>query len=217
MAYTKYHDPWADADGATGGGDETTPLVAAALDHIEQGVFDAAATADAAIPKTISGVATDKVPVYNGSAWVAQQITNAQISSSAAIAVSKLSGAWSSYTPTWTGTGSNPAIGNGTLAGGYFQVGKMVLFRVVMSPGSTTTFGSGAWLFSLPVPAAASEVGGIFGIGSDASAGTFSVIGGYSITNAVPLSTAGANVSPTVPFTWASGDALRFRGFYEAA
>lgn len=46
MSYTKYHDPWADADSATGGGDESTPLIAAALDHIETGIFDAAADID---------------------------------------------------------------------------------------------------------------------------------------------------------------------------
>lgn len=36
--YTKYNDPWADADSATGGGDESTPIPAAALDHIEAGI-----------------------------------------------------------------------------------------------------------------------------------------------------------------------------------
>jgi hypothetical protein len=42
IGYTKYHDPWQDADSATGGGDETTPLVAAALDHLEAGILAAA-------------------------------------------------------------------------------------------------------------------------------------------------------------------------------
>lgn len=36
--YTKYNDPWVDADSATGGGDESTPIPAAALDHIEAGI-----------------------------------------------------------------------------------------------------------------------------------------------------------------------------------
>lgn len=96
MAYTKYHDPWADADGATGGGDESTPLIAAALDHIEDGigaaatVADAAATvADAAIPDP-GGATTASALVWNGSAWVADTITNARIAANAAISVSKL-------------------------------------------------------------------------------------------------------------------------------
>jgi len=48
VAYTKFHDPWDNAASATGGGDEDTPITAAALDHIETGIFDAAADADAA-------------------------------------------------------------------------------------------------------------------------------------------------------------------------
>jgi len=47
VPYTKYNDPWVDADSATGGGDETTPLVAAALDNIEQGVSDAVTAVEA--------------------------------------------------------------------------------------------------------------------------------------------------------------------------
>jgi hypothetical protein len=90
VAYTPYYATWHDADSATGGGNTSTPLVAAALQHIEDGLEAAATVADAAIPKTISGVATDKVPVYNGSSWVAQKIVNAQVDAAAAIAYSKL-------------------------------------------------------------------------------------------------------------------------------
>ena len=52
MPYTKYNDPWVDADSATGGGDESTPLVAAALDHIEQGVSDAVTAVEAHLADT---------------------------------------------------------------------------------------------------------------------------------------------------------------------
>ena len=88
MSYTKYHDPWVNADAATGGGDESTPLVAAALDHIEAGIAAAATVADAAIAD-VSHVTNG--PLYwNGSAWVSDTLKNAQIASNAAIAVSKL-------------------------------------------------------------------------------------------------------------------------------
>src|SRR5688572_28327966 len=62
---------------------------------------------------------------------------------------------WTAYTPTWTGTGTNPAIVNGTIGGRYLQAGKLVIgnFQIVM--GSSTTFGTGSWLVGLPVPAAA--------------------------------------------------------------
>jgi hypothetical protein len=61
-------------------------------------------------------------------------------------------GATTSYTPSWTAA-TNPAIGNGTIVGSYTQVEKTVYFRVVISFGSTTTFGSGAYTITLPTTA----------------------------------------------------------------
>lgn len=43
MAYTPVHLDWRDAP------DNTTPVWAADLEHIEQGIVDAAATADSAV------------------------------------------------------------------------------------------------------------------------------------------------------------------------
>jgi hypothetical protein len=60
-------------------------------------------------------------------------------------------GAWTTYTPTWAGSGSNPAIGNGTLLGEYNKIGRQVSFRVYMLGGSSTTVGSGFYSFALPV------------------------------------------------------------------
>lgn len=105
MPYVKYHDPWADANAATGGGDETTPIVAAAFDHIETGIA-AAIPADIVDAKgdLIVGTAADtvarlavgndnEVPAASGGASggiVWKKIGNAMIASDAAIAVSKL-------------------------------------------------------------------------------------------------------------------------------
>lgn len=52
MAYTKFHDPWNSGSccGTPDPGPDT-PLTKAACDHWEQGIFDAAATADAAVPE----------------------------------------------------------------------------------------------------------------------------------------------------------------------
>lgn len=62
--------------------------------------------------------------------------------------------AMSTYTPTWTAAGT-PAIGNGSLAGYYLQVGKMVDFKIGLVIGTTTTSGTAGnqWTFSLPVAA----------------------------------------------------------------
>lgn len=76
MAYTKYNNPWVDSPGVT------TPITAAALDHIESGIA-------AAIPDPGSAT-TAHALVWNGSAWVADTIKNARIDAAAAISVSKL-------------------------------------------------------------------------------------------------------------------------------
>jgi len=67
MPYTKYNDPWVDADSATGGGDESTPLVAAALDNIEDGIFDAFAEAEAASAGVVGHLA-DATDAHDASA-----------------------------------------------------------------------------------------------------------------------------------------------------
>jgi len=57
---------------------------------------------------------------------------------------------WSTYTPTWTGSTTNPAIGNGTLVGRYRRHGTTLHLRISVIPGSTTTFGSGVYTLGLP-------------------------------------------------------------------
>ncbi len=55
------------------------------------------------------------------------------------------------YSVTWTGSVANPSLGNGTLAGSYILHGRFADVFVQLQAGSTTTFGTGDWLFSLPV------------------------------------------------------------------
>ena len=59
-------------------------------------------------------------------------------------------GKWQSYTVSWTASTTNPSIGNGILNGRYVQIGKTVMGTIEMIVGSTTTYGSGGWYFSLP-------------------------------------------------------------------
>lgn len=126
------------------------------------------------------------------------------------------------YTPVWTGSGSNPAIGNGTLAGRYMQVGKLVLATVNVTAGSTTTFGTGTYSLSLPTTAAA----GFSWIGSgyvyDTSAATLTqvatrVLSGATVSEAFLTGVSSIQVAQTVPFTWANGDQWYQTVLYEAA
>jgi hypothetical protein len=56
------------------------------------------------------------------------------------------------YTVVWTGQTTNPAIGNGTLVGSFLLHGRLIDVAINLSIGSTTTLGTGSWLFSLPFP-----------------------------------------------------------------
>jgi hypothetical protein len=130
---------------------------------------------------------------------------------------------WQSYTPTWTAFTTNPTLGNGTISGRYRRVGDSIQGQVTLSSGSTTSYGSGAWYFSLPsglsidntknlqTSASVTNKAGMYNGGSIfdgavyySSATTFGVRSWLS--NATY--TSHADVNSTVPFTWASGHSL---------
>lgn len=102
---------------------------------------------DAVTAASVNNQVNTIVNDYNGN------ITDANISTSAAIGAQKLAGgvagmfgAWTSFTPTWT----NLTVNNGTLTyAKYIQIGKTTHLRVKFTIGSTTTVGSSI-ILSLP-------------------------------------------------------------------
>jgi hypothetical protein len=136
-------------------------------------------------------------------------------------------GAWTAYTPTLGGTGW--ALGNGTSSGFYCQIGKIILWRAIMTFGSTSTFGSTELTVTIPITGKA-------GAGNTAEfpintryfdASTSKLYVAHS--RYVNATTAGlwsfvadttGEVTPvisTTPFTWATLDQIYVNGFYEAA
>ncbi len=113
------------------------------------------------------------------------------------------------YTPTWTSTGTGPAIGNGTLNGAYRRSGELVHVNIRFEPGSTSTFGTGFYRFSLPYTASRRSVGSAYVedvSGVAVYVGTAMIDSG---TNTVYVTTSGstsAYMGAASPFTWASGD-----------
>lgn len=96
------------------------------------------------------------------------------------------------------------------------------MVRIVLTWGSSTTPGTGAWSLSLPV--APQIDSGLQSICFDASASTRYSVNIHLFTGSATGdnmrsggSSAGANVASTVPFTWASGDKWVVWGQYEAA
>lgn len=61
-----------------------------------------------------------------------------------------LNSGFTSYTPAWTAGTSNPSIGNGTITGAYRRTGTWVLGFISVTAGTTTTFGSGEYFWSIP-------------------------------------------------------------------
>lgn len=126
---------------------------------------------------------------------------------------------WTAYSPTWGASGTAPAVGNGVLAGSHRIVGKTCDFRIELTMGSTTTYGTGTYEFSLPITPAW-RVHSAVGVATvlDTSAGavmsrTCTLRGtGVSVRD-----DAGNAIGLGVPFTWATGDVVLMSGTYETA
>lgn len=118
------------------------------------------------------------------------------------------------YVCSWTGATTNPSIGNGTITSYVSTEGKQTTVQVTINMGTTTTFGSGQWYFSLPVSpntsipcigqAQALDNGTNFRIGT-----VQTLLDGSARCILTFDSDAGA-ASSTRPFSWATGDALSF-------
>lgn len=173
-------------------------------------IYSTFAARDAAIPVPVLGdlafitTTPSAMSYYNGSGW--QYLVQPDN--------------WSAYTPTWTASVSNPVIGNATQDCKFKQEGKTVHFRMHLTMGSTTTFGSGSWGFTLPVTPASDQTAPAFY--SDSSAGT-RWAGSCWITQASgifrtfgPIDTGNTGVSSTYPYTWAQSDEIVISGVYEA-
>ena len=172
--------------------------------------FATAAARAATITAPVEGMMSwlqdvNRLDVYNGSSW-APVLTG---------------GTWQSYSPSWTGSVSNPNIGNGSISGQYSRVGDSVTFGVKITTGSSTTYGSGSWSISLPVPAAAGvDMVGTVMVGDATSTSAYSLGAAYIPAGS---STAGmyvggkgdgALLTATFPQTWAQGDRLWVSGTY---
>jgi hypothetical protein len=126
------------------------------------------------------------------------------------------------YTPAWTSSGTNPAIGNGTIAGKYICIGgKFVDFSVVITMGSSTTYGTGTYFVSLPFEHDGAGFGNIRVLVRDASAGGTPVYAGIaypSTSTTVVLATSDvaptAGITATAPITLATSDVIWVAGSY---
>lgn len=127
--------------------------------------------------------------------------------------------AWTAYTPVWTASTTNPVLNNGTMTGHYVEAGKMITFRIRVTIGSTTTFGTGAsyfWTLPFSCTGTSDPVGRV--ILFDASVGTLFPNHAFTINATAVVSALenGNRTSPTGPIAWAVGDKINLLGTYEA-
>jgi hypothetical protein len=134
----------------------------------------------------------------------------------------KYGGDWVSYTPSFNGL----TVGNGTLSAAYTRVGDLVTVSVRFAFGSTSAI-TGAVYVALPITAAMDyEYCGqaaLWNLGG--AAGLFpglvwAVEPGRFVIAATESSgtyTKSADLSATVPFTWATGNYLRLYFSYKVA
>jgi len=135
-----------------------------------------------------------------------------------------LGGAWTSYTPTWTGQITNPVINNGTIDAKYKQIGKTVYLRIDIAMGSTTTYGSGDWRLTLPVEAKDVYAVILNVMALDSGTAWYHGLGSTGFvgntTQFVPVQSEGGSgmsaMTATNPMTWTINDVLTISGTYEA-
>src|SRR3972149_963568 len=125
-----------------------------------------------------------------------------------------LGAAWTDWASTfaWTATTVNPAIGNGTKTAKYINIGKLVIFTASIVMGSTTTYGTGTYIFSVPFTAATTTLHAGAACLIDQGTGSNRQPGAtrFNTTSNVTIQGTGGPIAPTLPFTWASGDTIAF-------
>jgi hypothetical protein len=182
----------------------------------DQVVFNFASDAarSSAIPTPTEGMLalskdTQQINYYNGSDFVS------------ALPI----GAWTSYTPVWSGNLTAPTIGNGTATGLFCQIGKTVHFVLSITLGSTSTVGtSSRYSFSIPTSNKNISAHVISGLYTDNSASQI-----YPLTcridetavnvafyTAGPTSITGNVLAAAKPVVPATGDIYVMSGTYEA-
>jgi hypothetical protein len=137
----------------------------------------------------------------------------------------KYTGAWTTWTPTWT----NLTIGNAGQTARYVQIGKAVFFWLKLELGSTTSI-TGEPRFTYPISASNSDSGSAaqiqfsyvdtgvqFYSGQSHPATNTQTTARLNVSNTSGSYLTPTSVNTTVPFTWGSGDVIWIQGSYEVA
>jgi len=121
----------------------------------------------------------------------------------------EIGGVWQDWTPVWTASTTNPSLGDGTLTGRYCSIGRVCFLNIHVNMGSTTTYGSGEWFFSVPIPAASAIE--VFPVKIyDAGTAWFNIVGKFADIYRIYT----PPVSASFPMTWAASDFISMSVVY---
>jgi len=115
-------------------------------------------------------------------------------------------------TPFWTGSVSNPVLGNGTLTGRAERRGKSLMVDIKLTIGSSTTLGSGTWFFGLN-SGGYTTLAAFHAVGSVVATHSGAVSVGAAVVNVGESGIAcyidgGTAFDAAEPWAWGAGDTL---------
>lgn len=114
-----------------------------------------------------------------------------------------------SFTPTWSSTGTAPALGDADVRCEYTRRGMYIRAKYFIKFGSTSTYGTGTYKFSIPVNRYTSTTTMFVGVALlKDRAGVVQTLFQSSDDSVRPFDGSGNAMTPTAPVTWASGDVL---------
>jgi hypothetical protein len=155
---------------------------------------------------------------------VGEVVTAAQLNTEIRDQFNSMFAAWTTYSPIWTASTTNPSLGNGTLTGRHMKIGRTVITHINQTMGSTTTYGSGNYNWTIPFQAAnagATYVGSAQLLGTARWGGQTVISPNASTLSAhFPRATTDTRIDfmhATRPETLADTAQLRMTFVYEAA
>lgn len=151
--------------------------------------------------------------------WVAGTVVLAAWMNEVRDSLKAIGDPWTAYTPTWTASGVNPTLGNGTITAASITAGKLTIIRIVLTFGSTTTAGTGVYAWTLPATAlVAYQPIGMAVVRDVSVPANVPRVAYLPTTTTISCFTeAGAHIDNNTPYTWATGDTIKIQGTYEAA
>lgn len=208
----------------------TTPKITTSINDANGNeVIKTPATSSAVNEITVTNAATGNAPSISATGGDTNVSLNLVPKGSGTVQIDgvPMSGAWTSWTPTW----GIITVGNATVSATYQQIGNTVNFQILLIFGTTTAMGTGFPTFTLPLTASSftNGSGKVVTLGSamayDTSASLFFALACWT-NNSTTVGTLGRPSSDPVqivglgnvlPLTWATGDAISIRGSYEVA